>query len=531
MAENASRKEKTVGDPNAQYASLAPLWARCRAIISGERYAKEYDSSYAYTKNLLIPFSPSMTPAQYDFYKKEAELPGIVSLFTKTLTGGLLRKQPILEIPGDENKEIAKWLLHDIGQDGAGLTAFLDNAIYEELQTSRAWIYVDYPKVSEEELLQLTPEDVRKIKPYLVLWKAEHVINWRVTKNKFGKNMLDRLITREFVEKYSETDEMNFHPGLIDTVKVHELDAAGNYQIRVFERRDETKQAPTVSGNVLSPTGSVAYTLMETIQVLAHGEPVRIIPAWPLNGTIDPIEPIMSQLVDKEVALYNKMSRRNHLLYGASTYTPILFTDMTDEEFNATVSAGLGTWMRLRPGEEAKVLDTPTAALIDMDRAIASSIEEMAKLGIRMLSPETAQSGVALDIRNASQTAQLGTTNTKISNTLKQVFAFMIWWKDETDIDAGDLMFTLSSDFSPTPTGVDWMRLATEWYQSGLIPRSVWLSMAKHNDLIDPDYDDDKGKQEITEDVGNDFAQKQDSYTQQMDLQSALGDSSADNRN
>jgi hypothetical protein len=220
-----------------------------------------------------------------------------------------------------------------------------------------------------------------------------------------------------------------------------------------------------------------------------------------LNGSVNLLEPILMPIIDKEVSLYNKISRRNHLLYGASTYTPVIMSDMNDDEFEEVVNKGLGSWLRLRQGDEAKVLETPTAALQDMDRAIAAAIEEMAKLGIRMLSPESAQSGIALEIRNAAQNAQLGSLNTKISSTLRAVICFMINWRYNLQLRPQDINFSLSSDFNPIPLGADWLRLATEWYQQGLIPRSIWLMILKQNDMVPPDYDDEEGRMEITKDL------------------------------
>ena len=122
-------------------------------------------------------------------------------------------------------------------------------------------------------------------------------------------------------------------------------------------------------------------------------------------------------------------------------------------------------------------------------------------MGIRMLSPESAQSGIALQIRNAAQTAQLGTLNTKISNVLRQIIVVMLNWRYDLQLTIADIEFSLSTDFNPIQNGTDWLRLATEWYQQGLIPRSVWLQMLKQNDLLPPDYDDTKGREEITNDM------------------------------
>jgi hypothetical protein len=511
---NAAQIQKKVSDPLAAYDSLKPLWNRNRALCSGERFVKSYDSYldiYEFS-NLLIPFSPSMSEEQYRFYKSEAELPGISSQFSKTIVGGLLRKQPVLELPKDAPEDAYNWIMHEFGQDDSSVASFLDNALWEEIQTSRCWVYVDYPSVPEIE--SMTRQEMLEIKPYPVIWQAETVINWRTTSTTHGKVILNRVITRGYVERFEENE---FHPSFIDTVRVHELDESGFYQIRVFERKDPTTSVPIINGQKqYQPSRHQAhFELIETItNIQANGERLRIIPAWPLNGSIEPTEPLLTPIIDKEISLYNKISRRNHLLYGASTYTPMIFSDMPDDEFESIVDSGLGTWLKLRQGDNAKILETPTAALADMEKAIASGIEEMAKLGIRMLSPETAQSGIALELRNATQNAQLGTLNSKISNTMRQIIAFMINWRYNLDYKPSDIQFELSADFNPTPLGADWLRLSTEWYKEGLIPRSIWLQILKQNDMLAPDYNDEEGKLEINQDEllipkgSDDFANK-----------------------
>lgn len=502
MAVNAAQASvKTVADPNASYESLKPLWNKSRAVCSGERFVKDYDGliDVMSFSNLLIPFSPSMSQAQYNFYKAEAELPGITAQFSKMLVGGLLRKQPILSFSDRIPSDAHDWVMNSFGKDDAPLTAFLDAALWEEVQTSRAWVFVDYPQIQNPDAL--TKEEIAKYKPYPVLYQAESIINWRVKTNQYGKTVLDRVIVRGFEENFSENE---FHPTYHDTVWVHELDESGYYQIRKFSRQDKTTNIPVIAGQQQkNPSATkVSFELVETItNIIANNQRLTEIPAWPLNGSVDAIEPMLSPIIDKEISLYNKLSRRNHLLYGASTYTPIIISDMSDEDFDTIVEGGLGTWIRLRQGDDAKVLETPTAALQDMDRAIAAGIEEMAKLGIRMLTPESSQSGVALEIRNAAQTAQLGTLNNKISSVMRQVIVFMINWRYDLGITVADVDFSLSADFNPIPLGADWLRLATEWYQQGLIPRSVWLQILKQNDIVAPDYDDEQGLLEINGDT------------------------------
>lgn len=509
---NAVQNSKSVADPSSAYMSIKSIWNRNRAVLSGERFVKDFDGilDAVFFSNLLIPFSPSMTQPQYDFYKAEAELPGIVAQYARMIVGGLLRKQPTLTLPKDAPKEALQWILGGFGQDSSPMTSFLDGALWEELNTSRAWVYVDYPQISEDKKGTMLKEDFLKIRPYPVLWKAESVINLGLTTNEeTGCQELKRVILRNYEENF---DKNEFHPDYLDTVWVHELDESGYYQIRKFQKPVQDSSIAVVSGHIQqnynvgagSPTVSSAndsnngFLLVDTITNLEiNGERLTMIPAWPLSGCYDIAEPILTPLIDREIALYNKISRRNHLLYGAATYTPIISSNMDEESFTNIVNGGLGAWIQINQGDVASILDTPTSALVDMDRAIASSIEEMAKMGIRMLTPEVAQSGVALDIRNAAQSAQLGSMNTKVSNQLSDVIAFMLNWRYDTNYTSEDIKFELSADFAPTPLGQDWMRLVTEWYETGKIPRSLWLQIAKQNDIIEPDYDDIQGQSDI----------------------------------
>jgi hypothetical protein len=375
--------------------------------------------------------------------------------------------------------------------------------LWEELQTSRAWVYVDYPQISLEEYDNMLPEEKDNIKPYPVVIEAENVINVQTENHPVTRQKtLSRVVTRYLSKRY--TAENPWHPNYVDTVCDHYLDESGRLVLDYYEQTDTNNEVKVLNGDIKQEYTEMGhsntFTKVNTVYPTMFGERLMRIPAWPLNGQFEPVEPVLMPLVDREVSLYNKVSRRNHLLYGAATYTPIVQSDMADEEFQEIVDAGLGTWLRVRKDENITVLETPTGALNDMDRAIESTVQEMAKMGIRMLSPEQAASGVALEIRNASQTAQLGTLNAKVSSTLREVIAFMLNWKYGTDYSASDVEFQMSNDFAPMVGGEGAMRLISEWYQSGIISRSTWVNIAKYNDFLPADYSDEEAIEEIQTD-------------------------------
>jgi hypothetical protein len=498
----------SVADPILEFRLLQPIWGKCRAVCNGERHVKHYDRMIdtAHFKNLLLPFSPSMNDSQYSFYRAEAELPGIVAQYFKMIASSLLKEVPMVSVPDTVPADAIDWIMNDFGQDGTPLSVFIEHLLHEELQTSRAWVYVDYPEIENWDAL--TPEEKDEVKPYPILWKAEEVINWRMRRGHNGRMQLSQVVTRGFYADYSANE---FHPKLVETISVHEINESGNYQIRVFQPNDEQKgedggRRMETADTQLTPSTLVhnggAFKLVNLKdQFLNHGEPLRFIPAWPLNGSVAPAEPALMPLVNKEIALYNKISRRNHLLYGAATYTPIVKSRMTDEELDQMVGSGLGTWLRVQPDEDITIMKTPTEALVDMDRAIKEGIEDMAKLGVRMLTSESSQeSGVALELRNASQTAQLGVLNTRVASTMKSVIAFMLSWRYGEEVSASQIIFKLSPDFDRMPEGVDWLKMATDWYQNGLIPRSVWISLLQENSVLPSEYDDTESTKEITSD-------------------------------
>ena len=446
---------KTVGDPTDSYLSLKKIWDKNQAVCGGEQYVKAMDAiiDRVHYSNMLIPFSPSMTQEQYNFFRAEAEFPGIVSQFTKMLIGSLLRKQPVIEVPKSIAEDAKDWINDEFGKDSAPLSAFLKDALWEEMQTDNSWIYVGYPEVKNA--IDLTKEQRQQYRPSPILWPAETVINVRTGVNKFGDEVLKHIIVRGFKEIYE--DENTFHPELIETVWVHEINESGTYQIRVFEEAGET-EVPVVNGrrqNTPENSGKTFRYVEVHDNIVKNGEKLTFIPAWPLNGDYTPHEPFITPLVDKEVALYNKISRRNHLMYGAATYTPWISSKMDTTDFDKIVAQGLGTWIRLEQDDEIGILEPPSAALEDMEKTIAAGIEEMARLGIRILSPETAQSGVALQIRNAAQTAQLGSLNIQVSNTMRQVIAFMLEWRYGIEVKIADVSFKMSSDFEAAQVGAE----------------------------------------------------------------------------
>jgi hypothetical protein len=502
-----SKTTKTVGTPRDEYLSTQAEWQRNRAIVQGQQLAKDYDKRPDFNSNLLLPFNPSMTLSQYQQYKAEAELPGVSTQYAKMLIGGLLRKNPLLDIDnsGIDEYEAKDWLLNRFGASNESMVSFLDSALWEELQTSRAWIQIDYPNV---DLNSLSPEDRRLVSPYPILHTAENIINWQTSTDPVtGETKLSMVITRFYQNVASSINP--FHPDTQDTVQVHYLDEQGYYVVDTYVNLSESVIGPTIlDGSVQQKYNNFttdSWTLINSNNnILQGGERLWFIPFVPLNGSIEIMDPIFTPIVDREVSLYNKISRRNHLLYLSATYTPVVKSDtLTESDKDKLANQGLGTWMFIGQNDNINTLSTPTESLKDMETAIRAGYEELTRIGVKMLSlePNNADSsGIALQIRNASQNAQIATLNAKVSEAMKKVIVIMLNWKYNTDVTESEVRFNLSSDFNRLSTNTETTRLISEWYTGGLIPRSVFIEIMKNNDILPSDYNDGDSMNEIQSD-------------------------------
>ena len=498
--------EKTIGTPRAEYSSTQREWIKNRAVIQGQSFVKDYDGRPDITSNLLLPFNGTMTQEQYNHYKAEAELPGVSTQYAKMLVGGLLRKLPQIEITNPEiNAEEAKeWLINRFGKANESMISFLDSALWEEMQTSRAWVQIDYPNVDMDDL---SPEYRKLVCPFPVLWTAESIVNWDTNTNPItGSTQLSLLITRFYKRKESSLNV--YHPDLVDTVQVHKLDNNGLYSIETYENGSDNSDPVTyIDGQVIQQYSDTqeSWVLTNTNNsILINDKRMDYIPFCPLNGSIEIIDPAFTPIVDRELALYNKVSRRNHLLYLSATYTPVVQSDtLTEQDKTELARQGLGTWMFVGKEDSITTLATPTHSLSDMETAIKGAYDELTRIGVKMLSlePNNADSsGVALQIRNAAQNSQIATLNAKVSESMKKIIIFMLTWKYNVDIKSNEVRFNLSSDFNKLSTSSETIKLISEWYQSGIIPRTLFVEIMKNNDILPSDYEDGEAVQQINSD-------------------------------
>ena len=470
---------------------LYELWRRARAVVEGESAVKDLDNIVDTNNftNLLIPFNDTQVQAQYNFYKAEAELPGLVSQYVRIIIGGLLRKEPSLTVTKPELNTkglteeainllqandtpadvIYKSIKENLVSENNGILSFILRILEEELITSRSAVTIalrNPDSVTEKNLLA-----------YPVFWKAEEIINWQTE-----DETLTRVVFSYEVEEQTQ-DQYDFNN--VTYYQDHFINSTGTYQVDTYRETGVTAESNS------------GFQLFDSVVPELNGETFNYLLVWFMNDSIEPIIPILTPMVDTELSLYNKMSRRNHLLHGAAAYTPVVMSTMSPEDFDAVVSGGLGSWIKLDENAKITTLTVPTDVLSDMEKAITQGVEKLGRMGVNLLMGNDKMTNVsssALSVRLSPQVAQLGLLNTKISTNLSEILTLLVKWNFNEDVTVD---FNLSADFNSTPVNSDLLRILGEFYTSSVIPRYLFIEILKANDIIPESYDDERGQEAI----------------------------------
>ena len=466
-----ANEEKNVASARKEHDDMRPRWEKIRAIAAGETEVKEYDNTVRTSGGrLLIPFSPTMESDRYQFYKSEAQFLGFTGDFIKSSIGAMLRKEPDIELTEEAPDDAVDWIRNQFTGDDKPLIAFLDEAILDHTLTGNTWVWVDYDENLE--------------RPIPVLLSGESVINWRIGEHPTaGKGQLVMLVVKTSEAKRGTNE---FHDDYIDVVRVHDINEKGQYRLRRFEQNESGKWEETFS---IIPTMASAVGVRST----EEEDSIPFIPVFPLSGSAGMSSPYIQEFADAEVGHYNANSRRNHLLYGSSSYTPVVTGDLDEVARKLITDAGIGGLWFLPAGATADTLSTPTSQLKDLEAAIAAAKDNMAKLGSRALAPEASsrESGVSLDIRNSTASASLAAYSRRLAASMRQVVTFMVNWRYRVKIDENDVQFTLSTNFTRTSAGDTAVKFALELFKAKIIPAAELIRVCKDNDFLPADLDEE----------------------------------------
>ncbi len=420
------------------YTGNLATWQRCRDFFNGSKSVKKAGATY-------LPKLSGQDDRDYLAYKDRALFYNATARTVSGLLGRVFRKAPqIIMPPGlDECQQ-------DITQTCVPLELFSKGVTREILVTGRCGVLVD-----------MATEQLTDSRPYLALYTAEQIVNWR-TERINGELVLTMVVLREKAEEPDEKD-----PFVLDEIEQYRvlLLQEGKYVSQLWRKADSEKEDSWVVFDEQIPN--------------KRGQAFDFIPFHffgPNVTTPDIDRPPLDDLVDVNLSHYHTSADIEHGRHF--TALPTVWVAGFDVDSDLRIGSGTA-WVTNRTDAKAGMLEFTGQGLGALEKALDDKENKMAALGARILEKQKTGNAEAADtvrLRQAGEQSTLQGIANSISLGLTQVLRWFCFWAG----NESDASITLNSDYFETD--MDPQRLTAlvgVWQGGGISSETLYFNLQK----------------------------------------------------
>jgi hypothetical protein len=415
-------------------------WKRIRHALEGSDAIKNAGELY-------LPKLADQSDDEYNAYKLRANWYGATARTVEGLSGVVMRKDPVVELPGKISDRA-----NEITADGVDLAEFSKIVISELTSLGRYGILVD--------------RSVDGAKAYLAGYIAETIINWKVN----NKGQLERVVLEEIVHEQDEKDYFK----IVEILQYRELFLdSGNYAVNIWRKN---KKGSFEISSTLTPTNrSKRLDYIPFIFVSTKGTGIKI------------VRPPLLDLVDINISCYMQSADLEHGRHFTALPTPWVAGGMRQTKDNVDRQLRIGSttaWL-LDEGAQAGFLEFKGDGLGSLERGIESKKEEMAILGARLLqSPKkAAETAEKAKIDTNAEGSVLSSVATSASSGIRKALEMLAGWEGIT----GEIIFELNKDFLPFEISPQLLTALMQQVQANLISYDTYFAALQRGELIDPE--------------------------------------------
>jgi hypothetical protein len=487
-----------------QYAARCEAWKRTRTAVEGEDAVKKAGEEY-------LPSLSGQDSSEYEAYKTRATFYGATGRTAKALVGSIWRKPPTVEFPQPD-------VLKKVGRGRRSLDDFSREATQEDVAVGRVGILVD------------SPSKIENGDPYLALYRAENITNWREAENAQGELIPVEIELREEYETRSEEDPFQvvfkerYRVLRLGVPEVPEPDSKGigpdpeaywrelglkpseleqPFYFQEMWVRQEAKDNPAKrdewikDGPPIIPRargGKLMTSIpFEVANVLKSGlspEP---------DGTLD-------ALASVNLSHWRNSADLEHGAHFTGLPTPYI-TGVSGDAMPTQEEAGSdsGSVKALRspkkglsigsaefllipsPGAQIGFLEFTGAGLASIRSLMEDKKREMASLGARLLE-EPSTSGVeaaeTVKLRQAGEMSVLSALAGTLSGVIERSLQRLAEWRGLS----GKVSFKLNQDFGLAGVDTALLTAAMAAVQGGLWSYQVWYAFCERHELYPKDW-------------------------------------------
>lgn len=455
-----------VNSTHREYDANRWRWRRCRDVIQGRdavlqngRQGQRFIGSLydpIFTQEIYLPRLSGQSEAEYRAYAERAAFFNATGRTLDALTGLIFAKDPQFTLPSAIER-----FANDITLAGDNLREFSEQVVEQQTAVGRVGIMVDYPDNIPPGLTVAAAEALN-IRPFMRLYKAESILNWRTSIVNGAK-----VLTMVVLEEQHDVAINEFTSEQVTRYRVLDLTPEG-YRVRIM----------TVDGEVMAET----YPTMQ-------GRPMRFIPFIILGAnscTAEVQKPPLLDLVDANIAHYRNSADYEHGLHFTGLPTP--YVAGVQLEDGQTLSLGSKTaWVFPDPSAKANFLEFTGQGLSTIREAMKDKESRMAALGARFLSDDrrTGEAFQTLQLRTSGERSSLSSIARAASDAIKRALNWIAMWVGAPQ----DVEFALNTNFLGGQMQPQMLQQLVAAYQSGAMPLSVLFANLKNGELVGVDVD------------------------------------------
>jgi len=295
-----------VTQPHPDYTANLILWERMRDTIAGQDAVKNKGVLYLPPLNDSDVEECGKQTSAYKIYIDNAEFYNATSLTFEAFIGMIFRKP--IRVEKDESSDLEKLLadplLRNVDFEGTSIETFSYEVTQEVAAVGRVGILYDAPTVEEMTELSVNEAAAEGIRPYLKMYTAENIINWKF-KNINGVRKLVLVVLKELVE--TKESEMFDH------------DTEDQYRALIIDENDKYVQ------RVYDDSGAELVEEANT-DITINGAALQEIPFVCINAKsidLDVEKPPLLDLANTNLSHYKKSASLGSCIHMFGRITPM----------------------------------------------------------------------------------------------------------------------------------------------------------------------------------------------------------------
>lgn len=425
------------------------LWQTIRDVLDGEHKVKAATTRYLPQPN---PTDTSKeNKERYVAYLLRAVFYNATARTVQGLSGHVFAKDPTVTLP-----ETLSFLVENVDGNGTPLLTFGKCVLESVLAFNRAGILSDFTSTQGTATL----EDIRtgKIRPRLLYYRPEQIINWRVSGE--SKTLL-MLVLKEDEEVVQ--DEFVISTSAV--YRVYRKEDDGRVSVQVYRRPESAR---------LGQTGDVAQVVPDAKQYItdAAGKPFTEIPFSCLSligNSMQVLTPPIMDLVNINLGHYRNSADYEESVFQVGQPTPWvsgLSEQWVKNVLGGVLRLGSRSAIPLPNGAQCGLLQAQPNTLVA--EAMQMKQDQMIALGAKLVQDRTVQrTAKEAGIENATELSVLTAAALAVSMGVQRALRFAGMWV--SGVDPNKIVYELNKDFAlSNMTAEERNTLMTEW-QGGAI--------------------------------------------------------------